>query len=240
MTREEFDKWIGEKLKHFKGGYNWLRHKAGFFCADMFIDYGEINEIVQQTIEVMLYNLEAIPYETADNYAYWTMRNVCLNFFYHHRKRYCCVGEFDQYEGIADIDYVEDSHEKRLEAVYARLDTQKEKDIAALRFSGKTEREMRDLGFAIRELIKVSEKMGLRKPEKKRVYIKRYGKKGRLTIDYPATLAAKLDLKDKAAFEDYYVLKKGVVAVKAAHGFDDKSFKAFQMRVARAHKRFNK
>ena len=72
----------------------------------MFIDYGEINEIVQQTIEVMLYNLEAIPYETADNYAYWTMRNVCLNFFYHHRKRYCCAGEFDQYEGIADIDYI--------------------------------------------------------------------------------------------------------------------------------------
>ena len=56
------DNGVGEKLKHFKGGYNWLRHKAGFFCADMFIDYGEINEIVQQTIEVMLYNLEAIPY----------------------------------------------------------------------------------------------------------------------------------------------------------------------------------
>lgn len=128
MTNEEFEEWYKKKRKVYKEGKSWLTYKARYFISNTSLDYSNIEELISLTIVDILENLEDIKLETADSYAFFTMKKAMYNKIIYPKRQECCEGDFSEYNTeIKEYDVEEDKNqEKLLKSIEDKVKSEKE------------------------------------------------------------------------------------------------------------------
>lgn len=125
MTIIEFEEW-------YKNKQEWLKYKSRYLLSTIGWDYNDINELVSLTIEEMLLNLNNIKIETVDSWVFFTMKNTMYNKLTYHTRKYCCEGDFTEYNiQNTEYNFKEDkNYEEMSKILDSRVET--EEDLLVL------------------------------------------------------------------------------------------------------------
>lgn len=90
MTTVEFEKW-------YKSKQSWLKNKSRYLLSTIGWDFNDTDELVSLMLEEMLEELPNVKSETADSWVFFKMRNVMYNKLTYHTRKFCCEGDFTEY-----------------------------------------------------------------------------------------------------------------------------------------------
>ena len=166
MTIIEFEEW-------YKNKQEWLEYKSRYLLSTIGWSYNDIDELISLTMEEMLEKLESIKIETVDSWVFLTMQNLMYNKLTYHTRKFCCEGDFSEYN-IKNEEYSEEHEQKLLKIIENRIKDEKDLLIVNTIKQGKP---LQSLGFDASKRMRLLK--GLAPLKHKKIYKSTGNPKGR-------------------------------------------------------------